>query len=84
MRTLKVFSRHGCHLCELLVEELAPLVRGQAAIKVLDVDADAGLREEYGLRVPVVTLDGRVLCQYHLDRQAVEDALKNGPPEPSA
>jgi hypothetical protein len=77
VRTLKVFSRQGCHLCELLVEELVSRVRGQAAVDVVDVDRDAALCERYGLRVPVVALEGRVLCEYRLDWQAVEAALKN-------
>jgi hypothetical protein len=76
MRILQVFSRQGCHLCELMVEELVPLVRGRALVKVVDVDTESALREEYGLRVPVLTCDGRLLCEYHLDRGAVEDALQ--------
>ncbi|HEX5765243.1 MAG TPA: glutaredoxin family protein [Woeseiaceae bacterium] len=76
MRIFKVFSRQGCHLCELMVEELVPLVRGRALVEVVDVDTEPALREEYGLRVPVLACDGRMLCEYQLDRQAVEDALQ--------
>ena len=49
-----VFSRAGCHLCELFVEALLPLVRGKVAIEVVDVDTSAALVEEYGTRVPVL------------------------------
>ncbi|HLU07830.1 MAG TPA: glutaredoxin family protein [Woeseiaceae bacterium] len=77
MRTFKVFSRQGCHLCEVMVEELLPLARGRALVEVVDVDADAALREEYGLRVPVLTCNGRLLCEYHLDPAAVEEALRD-------
>ena len=28
MKTIDVYSRQGCHLCEVLIEELLPLVRG--------------------------------------------------------
>ena len=73
-----MFSRQGCHLCELMVEELILLVRGRALVDVVDVDTDAALCEEYGLRVPVLTCNGRVLCEYHLDRLAVEETLQNG------
>lgn len=59
-----------------MVEELVPLVRGRGLVEVVDVDADSALREEYGLRVPVLTCDGRLLSEYHLDRRAVEDALQ--------
>jgi hypothetical protein len=66
-----VYSRRGCHLCELLLEELDPLVRGRARIVVRDVDERAQWRDEYGLQVPVVWAGGAVLCHYHLDKAAV-------------
>jgi Glutaredoxin-like domain (DUF836) len=61
-----------------MVEELLPLARGRALVEVVDVDTDAALREEYGLRVPVLSCNGRLLCEYHLDRRAVEEALRDG------
>lgn len=72
---LTVYSRHGCHLCELLVEELLPLARGRAQVEVVDVDTRDDWRERYGLRVPVVELDGRFVCEFHLDRAALARAL---------
>jgi len=77
MRTLRVYSRRGCHLCEVMVERLIPLVRGRALVEVIDVDTDAALREEYGLRVPVLTCDGRLLCEYRLDPGIVEEILRD-------
>jgi Glutaredoxin-like domain (DUF836) len=84
MPTLKVFSRKGCHLCEIMLEELIPLVRGRAVVQVVDVDTNAALREEYGIRVPVLTCDGRLLCEYRLDSRAVEEALQDGTGEEPA
>jgi hypothetical protein len=66
-----VYSRRGCHLCEILLEELEPMVRGRARIRVRDVDDDPEWRSTYGERVPVVCLNGQEICQYQLDRQAV-------------
>jgi hypothetical protein len=66
-----VYSRRGCHLCELLLEELEPMVRGRARIRVRDVDHDPEWRSTYGDRVPVVCHDGQEICHYQLDRQAV-------------
>jgi hypothetical protein len=79
VQTLRVYSRPGCHLCELLLDELLPLVRGRARVEVLDIDLAARLREIYGTRIPVVELDGRVLCEYRLDRRAIEDGLEDPP-----
>jgi hypothetical protein len=79
VQTLRVYSRPGCHLCELLLDELLPLVRGRARVELLDIDLAAHLLEIYGTRIPVVELDGRVLCEYRLDRRAIEDGLEDPP-----
>ena len=68
---LTVYSRRGCHLCEDLLGELEPLLRGRAAVAVKDIDLDDELRERYHTRVPVVSAAGQELCQYHLDRPVV-------------
>ncbi len=68
--SLVVYSRRGCHLCEDLIEELLELVDA-ADFEVHDVDTRADWRAEYGTRVPVVEYDGRLICQYHLDREAL-------------
>lgn len=38
-----------------------------AAVEVLDVDADAVLQRRHGLKVPVLLLDGEVVCHGRLD-----------------
>ncbi len=70
-----VFSRPGCHLCEELIEELLPLLRGRAELRVTNIDDDAALGEAYGTRIPVLVFGGQELCHYHLDPAAVEQTL---------
>jgi hypothetical protein len=72
---LSVYSRPGCHLCEKLIEDLLPLIRDRAELKVLDIDSRADWTEAYGSLIPVVELNGLALCHYHLDRGAVVAAL---------
>ena len=73
-----VYSRRGCHLCEVLLGELEPLIRGRARITVRDVDDRPEWRVAYGERVPVVHCDGEDICQYNLDRQAVLNRIAAG------
>lgn len=75
MPEIDVFSRRGCHLCELLIEELLPIVDGRASVSVHDVDTRPEWIASYGDRVPVVELRGRLLCQFRLDADAVRRAL---------
>jgi hypothetical protein len=68
---LVVLSREGCHLCEEMLEALAGLERGGRipAVTVVDVDSDAQLARRYGLKVPVLLLDGSAICHYTLNSQ---------------
>ena len=69
---LHVYSRRGCHLCDVLVEELSPLVRGTLDVEVRDIDSRDDWRQRYDVRIPVVEFEGEVVCQYRLDLAAIE------------
>lgn len=76
MKTFTVYSRTGCHLCEVMIEELLPMIRGRAELEVLDIDTQPEWREKYDIRVPVLVFDERELCEYQLDPEAVQTALQ--------
>ena len=46
------------------------------AIKVIDVDADPVLKRRYGLDVPVLLLDGAVVCRHRLDAEELKRLLR--------
>jgi hypothetical protein len=70
-----VFSRRGCHLCELLIEELIPVCRGRARILVKDVDEQPDWQAAYGTRIPVVSVGGREVSAVRLDEARLLAAL---------
>lgn len=72
---IRVYSRTGCHLCELLIEELLPLVRGHLDLEVMDIDTSPEWRLEFDTRVPVVEYVGRIVCQYTLDTAAIRSII---------
>ncbi len=80
MAPLRIYSRPGCHLCEQLLEDLLPLVRGRVEIEVVNIDDDVVLGREYGTRIPVLEYAGRVVCQYTLNDSAIREIL-DGLPE---
>ena len=43
---------------------------------VVDIDSDPALAAEYGLRVPVLALDGEILCEGALNPAAMEKILE--------
>lgn len=81
MAKLCIYSRQGCHLCEILIEALLPLVRGRLAVEVRDIDSRPDWRAKYDIRVPVVEYDGRLISEYPLDREAVSQLLRSVPHE---
>jgi hypothetical protein len=73
---LMVFSRPGCHLCELLLEELEPLSRrAGVTVRVIDVDTRPDWRERFGTRVPVVCAGDEELSGWPFDRAGVSARL---------
>lgn len=63
-----LYSRASCHLCDVAREILlAELSRAPFELEEVDIDRDDELVREYGLRVPVVTIDGDERFEYEVD-----------------
>jgi len=75
VRNFVVYSRRGCHLCEEMLEQLEPLCRGRATLKVEDIDTRPDWIDAYSVYVPVLAVDGVEVCHYQLDRAAVSKLL---------
>lgn len=75
MKSLQLYSRPGCHLCEELAVALSPVIRGRARLEIIDIDDDITLKKQYGLRIPVLVGGGRELPAQPLDLAAIEAYL---------
>ncbi len=78
-RRMIVYSRPGCHLCELLIDELMPLIRGRLVLEVRDIDSRPEWKLKYGLLIPLVEYEGATVCQYQLDSVAIRAILEGLP-----
>jgi glutaredoxin len=66
-RRVTLYTRAGCHLCETAAAVLAAeRDRSRFDLEVVDVDAEPELTRRYGLRVPVVAIDGVEAFQYEV------------------
>jgi hypothetical protein len=81
---LSLVQRHDCGLCEEMLADLTRLGRTRPLppIDLIDVDSDPLLKRRHGLDVPVLLLDGSVVCRHRLDRAELERLL--GPVAPLA
>ena len=70
MHEVVVYSRSGCHLCEVVKETLRG-AQGKAdfAWREIDIDSDAQLRQQYNDEVPVVFIDGRKAFKYRMHEE---------------
>jgi len=75
---LTVVHRHDCTLCDEMLHELTALAARMPLppIEVRDVDADRELKRRYGLDVPVLLLDGTVVCRHRLDEAELGRLLR--------
>jgi glutaredoxin len=77
---LVIYSRARCGVCRRAEALVARELRGtlpwrRAAVRIVDID-EAGLAERYGVRVPVVTLDGEEIGELELFPGTVRRALR--------
>jgi hypothetical protein len=75
---LTVVHRHDCELCDEMLTELNTLGRTTPLppIEVIDVDSDPVLQRRHGFDVPVLLLDGTVVCRHRLDAAELRRLLR--------
>ncbi len=73
---LVLYQRAECGLCGEMLTELHEWLAGRGlACAVRDVDADPATRARFGLKIPVLTLDGRLVCHGRFDPARLERML---------
>ena len=75
-----LYSRSGCHLCDVALETLEKLQNELAQsspfeIEVALIDGQPGLEAEYGEQVPVTLIDGKVHDFWRIDPERFKKAL---------
>lgn len=70
-----VYTRTGCGLCRRAEELVATEARGHP-VRHVDVDAAPELQRRYGVRVPVVTVDGVEAAELEVARGQVRAAVR--------
>jgi glutaredoxin len=73
VRTVTLYSRPGCHLCEEAKATLHRLQAERAAFAVheINIETDDALHARYLERIPVIALDGEELFDFFVDEEAL-------------
>jgi hypothetical protein len=65
---VRLYARPGCHLCDVAREVIeAERGRSDFMFEEVSVEGDDRLELEYGIRIPVVTIDGREAFEIEVD-----------------
>jgi glutaredoxin len=80
VKQVTLYTRVGCHLCED-AEAVLRAARSESAfgLRVVDIDGDAELARRYGVRVPVVAIDGLDMFDYEVPPDLLRKALRAAP-----
>ena len=81
MRTVTLYGRPGCHLCDDARDALLR-VRADHPFELveIDIESDDALQRAYLERIPVVALDGEELFDFFVDETALEARLRASGP----
>lgn len=77
MKKVTVYSRSGCHLCEIAIDRIKSTMdelKFELDIKL--IDNDIKLQEEYGEQVPVILIEGEVHDYWRVDLERFTKAVK--------
>ena len=78
---LIIYSRQGCHLCEVMKQELEAMnlrkssmglssdSQPSTVIKVIDIDNDPGLKKRYHDKIPVLFVNDVEICHHRLNKK---------------
>ncbi len=76
-RDLTLYTRPGCHLCDGMKKQIAPLVAHYGArLREVNIDADPVLRARYNDEVPVLFLGTRKVAKYSVDVEQLRRQLE--------
>ncbi len=68
--SVRLYSRRSCHLCDdarTVIDAEAARDPDALSLDEVFIDGDDGLERQYGLRVPVVEVDGAERFEYVVD-----------------
>ena len=78
MKNVLIYSRHGCHLCEIAektARDLQAEFPFQLSVKYIDNNSE--LEKEFGEKVPVIFIDDQPHDYWRLDKTRFIAAISN-------
>ncbi len=76
MTHLIIYSRPGCHLCDVMKAAVARVAQTiPLTIEEIDISGDPALESRYGLEIPVLMVDGKKAAKYRVSEEELRRML---------
>ena len=73
-----LYARPGCHLCDAARDViLAEQGRADFTFEEIDIERADDLLKEYGVRIPVVVVDGQERFEIEVDPRGFADVVRS-------
>ena len=73
-----LYTRPGCHLCEEAKEQiLAADCSDSYLLEEVNIDSDPALVKRYGMKIPVITINGAGAFMYRVTAKEFREALND-------
>jgi hypothetical protein len=75
-----LITRDGCHLCDEARQDLLMMRDGGLAFELreVDIERDPALHARFLERIPVIEVNGAVVCELGCDEASVRAAITSG------
>ena len=78
MAHVVLYSRPGCHLCDVARGTIAEVGRRDAfTFEEVSIEGDDALEYAYGIRIPVVLVDGAEAFEIEVDRDRLAALVRS-------
>jgi len=77
VNTVRIYSRHGCHLCDDAISTINSMKNELLfEVEIAYIDGDTELEELYGNEVPVIHINGEHHDFYKVDPERFKASLE--------
>jgi Glutaredoxin-like domain (DUF836) len=77
MRRVVLYSRVGCHLCDVARDVvLGVRERHPFHFEEIDIEGSDDLVREYGIRIPVLTVDGEEVFEIEVEAPRLAELVR--------
>ena len=78
MKSVTVYSRSGCHLCEIAIDRINSVINDyNFTLDIILIDQNSELEKEFGEQVPVIMIDNSIHDYWRVDLERFTKAIKS-------